>query len=1125
LLAVKGAWPTKNGAILIFIYILLGNVVPFLWFLIFVLFQVVPMVVCAVLPVKPRARQAAPFARSTRTAIGILGLLLTFACGGGGGDGAAAPPPPPPVITSYSPGSGPAGTLVTIQGTGLTGTSGVSFGEQPALTFQSLGDVQATARVPAGAATGPLTLAAPGGQTSAAPFSVVPTPPNAQLAVVSGFTPPAAAPGTQVIITGTGFNGVTQVDFGGIPAVLISEQAGTLIRATVPAGAGTGPITVVTLAGAVPSAAAFVAQPAPPPSPLPPVVTAFTPPAGPANTKVTLAGRGFTGATQVNFGGQAALAFQVTQDTSLTAWVPLGAVTGPISVIARAGSGASTSAFTLQPAAPAQGITGFSPTAGPAGTAVTITGTGFLGATQVEFAGVAAAFDSAGATDTQITATVPAGAGTGPITIVVPGGVYGSAAPFTGPGSAPPAALPAVAGFSPASGPVGATVTLTGTGFAGATQVDFGGTAATRFLASPDGTSLTAVVPPGAANGVITVVTPAGSGASSAIFTVAAPPSAPGVPTFTPTFGRPNTPVTLTGTGFLGATQVEFNGVAGLNLNVVSDTSLTVTVPATAATGPVTVVTPGGGTASATAFTVLPPLGPLSATAFSPATGIPYTPVVLTGGNMDQAAGITFGGLAATSFQVAPDTLQITVPVPPGAATGPVVIQTGGGPVTVPGGPFTVLPAAPGISGYSPVQGIPGTEVTLTGLHFTGATQVSYGGTALGAARYNVDSDTSVRVRVPDDAAANGAIGVVTPAGTAFTSAAFTVLPSRSASFTQPFVDVSSTATGNDMLDFPVERRTDQYQFLQYPQAPIFHAYDPISAPPGNRAAVSFATFTLNFMLPAPFYEVIPDSVKAQIAELGIQSANVDIFCVSQDYAYDGVTPYTPNVTDGIYLFRPHYWADPAAPNAALNLNDNFHVGVGLFEQEAGIVFAGHLPTDFFYDSISVHSETPGALSQVISSGQQFPMAGFNINNSTSFWSVTQLLNRAAATLHLFFNDADQATLQGIAGNPAVTDVATLATALAASPLGATRGVAMLSALARPVINSGIRIPAGSGDDQLTLTGSCMTGTTAVTLGGVPVVSFTMVSDAILQVTVPSGATGNLVVTTGLGASAPTPAP
>ena len=73
---------------------------------------------------------------------------------------------------------------------------------------------------------------------------------------------------------------------------------------------------------------------------------------------------------------------------------------------------------------------------------------------------------------------------------------------------------------------------------------------------------------------------------------------------FSPTSGPPGTWVTLTGTHFLGASEVRFNGVGSLEFEVVSVTSIRAVVPPKATSGPISVVTPVGTAASASPFTV-----------------------------------------------------------------------------------------------------------------------------------------------------------------------------------------------------------------------------------------------------------------------------------------------------------------------------------------------------------------------------------------------------------------------------------------------------------------------------------------------------------------------------------------
>jgi hypothetical protein len=127
----------------------------------------------------------------------------------------------------------------------------------------------------------------------------------------------------------------------------------------------------------------------------------------------------------VAFGG-VLTTFTVQSATSVEATVPAGAKTGPVSVTNASGTGRSAASFTVL--APPT-IAGFSPSSGPVGASVTVTGTAFTGATAVTFNGVSASFtvDSA----TQVTATVPAGATTGPIGVTTPGGTATSVSSFT----------------------------------------------------------------------------------------------------------------------------------------------------------------------------------------------------------------------------------------------------------------------------------------------------------------------------------------------------------------------------------------------------------------------------------------------------------------------------------------------------------------------------------------------------------------------------------------------------------------------------------------------------------------------------------------------------------------------
>ena len=321
--------------------------------------------------------------------------------------------PAAPTIASFSPTSGPVGTNVTVTGTGFTGTTKVTFGGTSA-AFTVLSDTSLTATVPSGAATGLIAVTTPGGTaTSANAFTVTPPAPT-----ISAFSPTSGSVGTNVTVAGTGFTGTTKVTFGGTSAAF-TVVSDTALSATVPSGAATGTIVVTTPGGTATSAGTFtVTVPAP-------TISSFTPTSGPVGTKVTITGTGFTGTTSVTLGGTSA-SFTFVSDTSLTATVPSGAATGVIVVTTPGGTATSANPFTVTQPAPT--ISSFTPTSGPAGTKVTITGTGFTGTTSVAFGGATASFTVV--SDTSLTAIVPAGARTGPISVTSPGGTATSSRSF-----------------------------------------------------------------------------------------------------------------------------------------------------------------------------------------------------------------------------------------------------------------------------------------------------------------------------------------------------------------------------------------------------------------------------------------------------------------------------------------------------------------------------------------------------------------------------------------------------------------------------------------------------------------------------------------------------------------------
>jgi hypothetical protein len=342
---------------------------------------------------------------------------------------------------------------------------------------------------------------------------------------------------------------------------------------------------------------------APPPL-MPPTIGSFTPTSGQAGSSVVITGTGFTGASQVTFGslqgnlptGVPATSYTVDSPTQITAVVPSGFTSAKIAIMAPGGSVASASNFQVAgPPVQAPTVSSISPTQGPAGTPVTVTGSNFTGITAVKFGSVPAASYTVDS-PTQITAVAPSGLTKGKVKVTNSGGTGTSSTAFK-------LTAPGISGLSPNQGPVGSAVVISGSGLQGSTAVRFNGVDAS-FTVDSD-TQITTTVPTGATTGTLTVTTLAGV-ISGGTFTVAAPPppppSPPAIDSFSPMSGPVGTLVTVLGSGFTGATSVAFGSIQA-SFTVDSDTQITLIVPSGFSSRPIKVTTPVGSVKSADLFT------------------------------------------------------------------------------------------------------------------------------------------------------------------------------------------------------------------------------------------------------------------------------------------------------------------------------------------------------------------------------------------------------------------------------------------------------------------------------------------------------------------------------------------
>jgi hypothetical protein len=480
-------------------------------------------------------------------------------------------------ITSFSPTFGSAFdfNFIDVFGTGFApGTVVLRFGNTVDPTAGATSTTHIQARVPTNAPLGPclISVSLNGGPPafSTQSFMVIGRGP-----FVTNFTPFAGSANTNVTVGGAHFAGVTNVSFNGKPGTGLIVTLEYSLTVNAPNGVTTGPITVIGTNGSYTTTSNFF---------VPPVITGLSPPIGRSGTNVLLMGNNFLGTTTIFFGATSTTNFSVLSNNAVRVTVPNGAQTGKLTLVAPAGPFQTTSNFVIQPT-----IFGFSPVFGPAGTSVTITGANFnVGTPSVRFGGVPAATPT-GVTFSQLTAIVPSGATSGPVTLTTTDGNFTTANLFY---------LPAnITTFTPTNSAPGTIVRITGVNFTNASAVTFNGTAAS-FVAT-NNTTIGVSVPAGFSTGPISVTTPAGTTNSSSLFY-----AAPVITGFSPTHGLPGTNVVISGSNFLGASLVRFNGTTANSTPPTNNTTLVATVPNGAQTGPITIVAPAGTNTSATNFVV-----------------------------------------------------------------------------------------------------------------------------------------------------------------------------------------------------------------------------------------------------------------------------------------------------------------------------------------------------------------------------------------------------------------------------------------------------------------------------------------------------------------------------------------
>jgi hypothetical protein len=453
-------------------------------------------------------------------------------------DGKGASKPfnvPNPAVATLTPATGSVGVPFAITGSGLGALRGtVTFAGEREAAITQWTDIGVKGTIPAGAATGPVTLRTADGRTASRNYT-------AGTPALTSVAPATAAVGAQLTLTGShlGATPGTVRFSGATEPVLIPASAWSVssVRVAVPAGALSGPVTLTTADGRTATRPFTVLLPA---------ISYLVPASGAPGAAVTIVGTNFgTAAGGVTFAGAVdPVVASVTRwsATSVTLTVPVGAATGELRLTTADGKTASKQ-FTV----PDPTLTGVSPTAAAPGVPVTITGTRFgVIPGSVTFDGAAGPVTASLApgtawTDTAIKVLVPVVAVGGELILTRADGKIVSRS-FSVPD-------PTIGSLSPLSGAAGTTLTIAGNHFGiPAGSVAFGGNWTVPTLSWAN-SRVTIKVPAGLSTGQVsvTLTTAAGKVATRSFTVVASPPgSLPGggviivVPPTPPSTGNTN---------------------------------------------------------------------------------------------------------------------------------------------------------------------------------------------------------------------------------------------------------------------------------------------------------------------------------------------------------------------------------------------------------------------------------------------------------------------------------------------------------------------------------------------------------------------------------------------------------
>jgi hypothetical protein len=426
-------------------------------------------------------------------------------------------------------------------------------------------------------------------------------------------------------------------------------------------------------------------------------VAGFAPAQGGVGTVVVVRGSGFAAQTSILIGGRQVKPQRLTRE-EIHFVVPARVGDGTI-VLRHPGLANDLVVGRFELVADPL-IQSFAPISGVPGTRVEIRGTGFRAGDEVRIDQQVLRIDQQGAQ--RIVVVIPAGATTGALVVKRPGGaesrsrqVFRVALP-----------APTIANFTPASGPAGTRVRLTGASFTPRTQARYGRMPLTVDAVTE--TTLDVIIPTKAGGDqMFTVRTEHGEGHSQARFHFEEPPI---VTRFAPPFGVVGQRIDLFGANFQAGDVVTL-GERKLKILQLRDEQISVEVPAGAVSGALAVARGSLEVVAQGAFEVV--YAP-TVNGFSPSGGEAGARVTIAGTHFTAQADVYYGPAKLRILERTDAALVVAVP--PRLGDRPFTVRTRGGEAQSTAA-FEVYTYSI-VRGASPQSGAAGTRVTLTGQDF-----------------------------------------------------------------------------------------------------------------------------------------------------------------------------------------------------------------------------------------------------------------------------------------------------------------------------------------------------------------------------------------------------------------------